>query len=69
MNKEDKLMVQLCLEEIERTIKALSKPTDRKVYLIGKKWYKQMKDILKALKYRGKVERLPKHKLSDLADT
>ena len=65
MNKKDRLMIQLCLEEIECTIKALSKPTDRKVYLIGKKWYKQMKDILRVLKYRGRIERLPKYELAD----
>lgn len=63
MNKEERLLVKASLEEIEATIKLVKKPMFRKTYLTAMKWYKFHKERIMSFKYRGKIERLPKHRL------
>lgn len=63
MNKENKLVVQACLEEVAAVIKNAQKSLPRKTYLLAKKWYGLQKTTLQLIKYKGKIERFPKHKL------
>ena len=51
------------MEEIDATIKIVKKPLTRKTYLDAQKWYKFHKDRIMSFKYRGKIDKLPKHRL------
>lgn len=63
MKKIDKLAVALCLDELRATVSIASKPLPRKAYLMARRWHKYQQGQLEAFGYRGKIDRLPKHKL------
>ncbi len=63
MKKQDKLVAQGCIDEINSAVKATKKPLTRKTYLEARRWYRLQLETLQLLKYRGKVPKLNKHRL------
>lgn len=63
MKKTDKLAVAVCLDEIKAVVRGANNPLIRKTYLMARRWYGYQKEQLNKLGYRGKIDRLPKHKV------